>query len=79
MPEHTPVTDEAVRVAQASDDKWAEAPVLRGFQRLSEARTRNALEAGAPLIIAEWKRARGGPRWLTPASLMAASSMSGAG
>ena len=50
-----PVTDEAVRVAQAADDQYATVPAL-DFQPLSEGRVRNLLEAAAPLIAAEIQR-----------------------
>ena len=56
MAEHTPVTDEAVRVAQAADDQYAADTRPSDFQALSEGRVRNLLEAAAPLIAAEIQR-----------------------
>ncbi len=51
MAEHTLVTDEAVRLALASDDNWAADTRPSNFQALSEGRVRNLLEAAAPLIV----------------------------
>ena len=68
MAEHTPVTDEAVRVAQAADDQYATDTRPTNFQALSEGRVRYLLEAAAPLItdtklaairplVAQWRTA----------------------
>ena len=52
MAEHTPVTDEAVRVAQAADDQYATVTRPQDYRALSEGRVQNLLEAAAPLIVA---------------------------
>ena len=51
MAEHTPVTDENVRFAQATDSEWA-ARCCPDASPLSDARVRNLIGAVAPLIAA---------------------------
>jgi hypothetical protein len=46
------VTDEVIRVVLAADNRWAEDVRLSGWRTLSEGRTRNLLEAAAPLLVA---------------------------